>query len=63
MVEAGDPRGVFIANLRLAEALLAGGDSPGAAALLRTLLDTSDAASVPLLKAKAEALLGVTAAG
>ena len=57
MVEAGDPRGVFIANLRLAEALLAGGDSPGAAALLRTLLSTSDVASVPLLKARAEALL------
>ncbi|MGW4945324.1 BTAD domain-containing putative transcriptional regulator [Actinoplanes sp. NPDC004185] len=58
MVEAGDPRGVFLANLRLAEALLAGGDSPGAAAVLRTLLSTSDVASVPLLRAKAEALLG-----
>ncbi|GAA3925721.1 AfsR/SARP family transcriptional regulator [Actinoplanes auranticolor] len=57
MVEAGDPRGVFIANLRLAEALLAGGDSPGAAALLRALMSTSDVASVPLLKDKAEALL------
>ncbi|MEU8607254.1 BTAD domain-containing putative transcriptional regulator [Actinoplanes sp. NPDC048791] len=57
MVEAGDPRGVFLANLRLAEALLAGGDSPGATALMRTLLSTSDVASVPLLKAKAEALL------
>ncbi|MEH1124403.1 hypothetical protein [Micromonospora sp. CPCC 206061] len=57
MVEAGDPRGVFIANLRLAEALPAGGDSPGAATLLHTLLSTSDAASVPLLKAKADALL------
>jgi len=58
MVEAGDPRGVFLANLRLAEALLAGGDAPGAAALLQTLLSTSDVASVPLLKAKAEAVLG-----
>jgi len=58
MVEAGDPRGVFIANLRLAEALLSGGDAPGAAALLQTLLSTSDVASVPLLRAKAEALLG-----
>jgi hypothetical protein len=41
MVEAGDPRGVFIANLRLAEVLLADGDSPGAATLLRDLLSTS----------------------
>ncbi|GIG87934.1 SARP family transcriptional regulator [Plantactinospora endophytica] len=57
MVEAGDPRGVFIANLRLAEALLTGGDSRGATAVLHTLLSTSDAASVPLLKAKAESLL------
>jgi DNA-binding SARP family transcriptional activator/tetratricopeptide (TPR) repeat protein len=58
MIDAGDPRGVFIANLRLAEALLAGGDPAGAAALLRTQLSTPHAASVPLLKAKAEALLG-----
>ncbi|MGN9914194.1 BTAD domain-containing putative transcriptional regulator [Phytohabitans sp. LJ34] len=57
MVQAGDPRGVFIANLRLAEALTAGGDAPGAVTLLRTLLSTSDAASVPLLKTRAEALL------
>jgi tetratricopeptide (TPR) repeat protein len=62
MVEVGDPRGVFIANLRIAEALLAGGDSPGAASLLHTLLSTSDAASVPLLKIKAEALLAQTTA-
>ncbi|WP_203903126.1 AfsR/SARP family transcriptional regulator [Virgisporangium aliadipatigenens] len=61
MVEAGDPRGVFIANLRLAEASLAGGDPDGAAALLRALLSTSDGASVPLLKAKAEALLAQAA--
>jgi DNA-binding SARP family transcriptional activator/tetratricopeptide (TPR) repeat protein len=57
MVEVGDPRGVFLANMRLAEALLAGGDSPGAAAHLHTLLSTSDAACVPLLRAKAEAVL------
>ncbi|MCW6004287.1 winged helix-turn-helix domain-containing protein [Micromonospora sp. CPCC 205371] len=57
MTEVGDPRGVFIANLRLAEALLAGGNTPGAAARLRDLLSTSDVASVPLLSAKAEALL------
>ncbi|MEV6304059.1 BTAD domain-containing putative transcriptional regulator [Actinoplanes sp. NPDC051861] len=57
MVNAGDPRGIFLANLRLAEALLAAGDSPAAADLLHTLLTTSDAASVPLLRAKAEALL------
>jgi DNA-binding SARP family transcriptional activator len=57
MVEVGDPRGVFIANLRLAEAHLAGGDPLSAAGLVRTLLSTSDVASVPLLRAKAEALL------
>ncbi|MDG4787768.1 BTAD domain-containing putative transcriptional regulator [Micromonospora sp. WMMD1102] len=63
MVEVGDPRGVFIANLRLAEALLAGGDSAGAAALLHTLLSTSDAASVPLLRARADALLKQAGSG
>jgi tetratricopeptide (TPR) repeat protein len=57
MAEAGDPRGVFIANLRLAEVLLSGGDSTGATALLKDLLATSDMASVPLLRAKAEDLL------
>lgn len=57
MVEAGDTRGVFIANLRLAEVLLADGDAPASATLLRDLLSTSDMASVPLLKARAEALL------
>lgn len=57
MVEAGDARGVFLANLRLAEVLLSDGDSTGAAALLRDMLSTSDMASVPLLRAKAEDLL------
>jgi hypothetical protein len=57
MAEVGDPRGVFIANLRVAEAVLADGDAPGATALLRPLLCTTEAASVPLLKTWAEALL------
>jgi hypothetical protein len=57
MVEAGDTRGVFIANLRLAEVLFAPAPAPASATLLRDLLSTSDMASVPLLKARAEALL------